>query len=109
MQPQVNDALWDMVDFLNFSVMGKAVSDHQVVELENVTTTFLGNLQPQTPQQLLVKPEGQRSWIWWMLWTEQELMLDWIVMDQNLRKFRVMSKYNWQGYYQYELRENPTL
>ena len=106
-QPQVNDALWDMVDFLTFSVVGKAVSDHQVVQLENTPGSFLGNLQPQTAQQLAIKPEGQRSWIWWSLWTETELQLDWIVMDQNAHKFRVMAKRNWQGYYEYELKEAP--
>jgi len=65
-----------------------------------------GVLQPFSPQQLSIKPEGQRSWIWQMLHATPDLVLktdDQVIITGT--KYRVMEKLDYKeyGYVQYNL------
>ena len=83
----------------------------KTVENFEVKETFrelscLGVIQPLGPNQLRVKPEGQRSWEWKMLHTQPEVHLE---NDERFKianvPYRVMSNqdYSEYGYRSYEL------
>lgn len=105
--PDVSEAFWDLADTVTFRVIGKAVSDFQVEEFQNDPVYFQGVIETIDPTKLDIKPEGQRRWNQFYLWTKEELELDWIVEDMSGRKFRLLSKSDWGQHFQYEARENP--
>lgn len=110
--PDVSEALWDLTDYIQLTIIGRAVSDHEVVEMGLPNSLFSGILQPIQPQMLAIKPEGQRQWKWWTMWTNLDIDLDMIVQDLQGKQYRVMSKSDWRsglhsGFFEYELRENP--
>lgn len=107
--PDLMEVLGDFTVLIQFRIMGKGTDDFEVVEKMNDPITFRGVLAPLTAQQLSIKPEGQRSWRWWNLYTKRDLTLDWIITDMDNVKFRVMNRRHWGSFLEYELRENPTL
>jgi hypothetical protein len=106
----VDDAFWGFGDEIAFRVIKKTPNDFEVAETVATEIHFNAVIQPMPVQQLLIKPEGQRSWKWWHLWTTQCLDLDNIVQDQDGLQFRVMSRADWRGanYISYELVQWPT-
>jgi len=107
--PLVAEALWDLGQQIQFAVIGKTTADFQVIENTTSIVDFVGVLQPIPPRKLLVKPEGQRTWKWYTLYTSQELELDWVISDEMNKAYRVMSRTDWSqaGYAEYELTEKP--
>lgn len=101
--PDVSGALFEWFQTITFIQIVKTIINFQSVETQ-VPTTFQGVWQPFTDQQLTLKPEGQRSWKWFMLHAQPSLILkpDDIVSYQG-EKFRVMSKrdYKEYGYIEY--------
>ena len=108
----VSDALWDICEFERIQVVKKTVQDFELVEsVSDRSPIYIeGSLQPMNARELLIKPEGQRSWRWWTLWTTEKLELDWVVIDRNGSHFRIMNSNDWEasGYFQYQLTEGPT-
>lgn len=103
----VSEALWDLTEQVQFQVIAKATKDFEVVERVTSKIIFPANLQPQPPQKILLRPEGQRTWKWWTLWTRSLLDLDWVLESADGKRFRVMSKSDWNqaNYYEYEVTE----
>ncbi len=69
-------------------------------------TVATGTWQPFTIEQLKIKPEGQRSWKWFMLHTTTDVVLltdD--VIKKNGQSFVVMEKGNYDenGYVMYHI------
>lgn len=104
--PDVSDAFSDISAQVKLRIVAKAVHDFEIVEAEKKPETFYGVLTP-LPQKLDVKPEGQRKWKAWALFTRQELELDWMIEDPFGKKFRVFDKENWGLYTKYVVLENP--
>ena len=90
---------------LILSRVTKTIVDREVKEVARVQQCF-GVIQPFSPRQLTIKPEGQRSWIWKMLHTTPDVNLN---PDEEFTirgtRYRVMSQngYDEYGYIQYEL------
>lgn len=105
--PDVAEAMWDLYDTVGFRIIGKAVSDFEVVEFMPEAEYFQGVIQTVDPTKLEIKPEGQRRWNQFYLWTTKDLDLDWIVEDLNGKRYRLMSKSDWGSYFQYQAQENP--
>lgn len=103
--PNVAEVIWDWETSIKFRVLKKVINDFEVEEKSLVDTFILGVLEPMPVQKLLIKPEGQRSWKWWTLWTQQELNLDMVLEDESCKTYRVMTAFDWNqaGYYEYEL------
>jgi len=97
--------MWDWGTAVTFRVVNKAIVDFEVEEDKVLDTSFQGVLEPIPPTKLLVKPEGDRQWKWYNLWTTQPLELNAILMDADEKTYRVMRKSDWNGagYYEYEL------
>ena len=105
--PNLAEAFWDWNSTVTLKIVDKEINDFEVTESKIVDNSFSGILQPMPPQQLMVKPEGQRGWKFWELWTETFLALDMIVEDADGKIYRVMSRDDWgnAGYMHYELTE----
>jgi len=88
----------------------KKVTD-TIVDYENVKTLtdypFEGVFEPMSPRELFFKPEGQRNWKWWTLWTRNGIDVENgdIIEDFNGLRFKVMKSNDWSqaGYGQYDL------
>lgn len=83
----------------------ETIKDLQVVQKVTQVKTY-GTIQPFSAQQLKLKPEGERSWKWWMLHVlpETQIKLGEYFWYQG-SKYRTMSDRNYSeyGYVEYEL------
>lgn len=108
--PQMGQALYDWFQPMVFMLVTKSTVAFQAVEVgENIS--FQGVMQPFTTRDLLLKPEGQRSWTWKWLHAETSLQLntDEVVTYQGTQ-YRVMGLKNYAeyGYLSYELVQDWT-
>lgn len=108
--PNVSGALNDWFQKLTFSVVTKAVVNSVVTETLT-TTVSKGVWQPFSPQQLLLKPEGQRAWKWFTVHALPSLILspDDVFVFKTVR-YRVMQKLDWKeyGYVEYHIIQDYT-
>lgn len=108
--PDMADALDGLGETVSLIVVSKGIGHFEVIEKEEAPIRFEGVLQPLTAMELKIKPEGQRQWKLWHLWTTERLEFDWIVQTEDGIKLRVLpSAQNWGSYSDYTLTENPTL
>jgi hypothetical protein len=104
----MESALSGMMAKGQFQHVTKDVDDGDTVETLTDPADFLGSFQPLKPAELLIKPEGQRTWMWWKVWTRQHLNLDDVVIDPAGHRCRVMSRQDWNprnGFFVYEIAE----
>lgn len=107
--PDVSGALTDYYQPMTFNLLTKTVVGFQVDETSD-PIHFQGVLQPFIDRQLLLKPEGQRAWSWFQLFsTGLQLKVDDVVLYLG-KQTRVMSKKNWElyGYQEYHLVQDWT-
>jgi hypothetical protein len=108
--PDPSGSMLDYMEQLTVTQITKTVVNFQNVEVP-VTTTFYGVIQELTPQQLMMKPSGQRQFTWRMIHTFPTVVLnpDDVVIYQGVQ-YRVMSKSDWTkcGYIQYDCMQDYT-
>lgn len=103
--PSMRSTITGWFQTLILSRVRKKIVDRESVEAVWKQQCF-GVLQPFSPRQLSIKPEGERAWIWVMLHTTSDVDLqpdeEFFIKDV---RYRVMStnNYNDYGYVQYEL------
>jgi hypothetical protein len=96
--PQMGSAVSAWMQPLKFTLVGKQIVDH--IETENyVEKNTFGFRAPLKPQELAIKPEGQRAWRWEHVIALPSCVLsvDDIIVFNDLR-YRVMSKANYTEY-----------
>ncbi len=96
--PNVSDALMSWFQQMTFTLITKSVINHELVEIGTDYST-MGVRQPFTPQQLAMKPEGQRQWLWETMHTLPGITLkvDDVIVFSGVR-YRVMQKLDWKEY-----------
>lgn len=108
--PNVSGAMLNWFQPMVFGVVSTTVEGFQAVQTQE-QIRFQGVIQPLTERQLLLKPEGQRAWTWFMLHAEPQLTLqvDSVVTYLGVQT-RVMARkdYTIYGYVQYELVQDWT-
>lgn len=108
--PNVSEAMLDWFQPMVFTKITKEQVAFNTVE-RGVDIKFRGVWQPLSPQQLRIKPEGQRNWKWFMCHSDVDLELN---TDEVIKyegtQFRVMSKKDYvkYGYYEYHLVDDYT-
>lgn len=105
--PDVSEALNGLTVRLTLEAQAPTIVDFEVVDAGSGPVPFDGVLEPFRPQRLMVKPEGQRDWRWWTLWTVMDIPTGAIVIDPDGVRFKVVSRTPWYGagYFEYELTE----
>ena len=103
MLPDMSDAFdgWD--DPMTFKRIEKTVVNHQAVNRVVDDSPFNGVLQPIPPRKLMARPEGERAWRWWTLWTPQVLSIGTTIMGPDNHKYRVVSASDYGGHTEYEI------
>ena len=108
--PDVSGAMLDWFQPMTFTLVTKKTTAFQVVETPR-PINFMGVIQPLTERQLLLKPEGQRAWTWFLLHSDTSLVLqvDDVVLYQGVQT-RVMGRKNYvlYGYQEYSLVQDWT-
>lgn len=96
--PDVSGALQEYYQDMTFEPVGKIVNGFQVVETGS-PVTFRGTVQPFTERQLLLKPEGQRAWSWFLIHSDPVLSLnvDDVILWRG-KQTRVMARKDYQLY-----------
>lgn len=96
--PDVSDALLGWFQKMRFVKIAKSVVNFKVVELATPFET-MGVRQPFTAQQLMMKPEGQRKWLWQTMHALPDTVLrpDDVIVFGDI-PYRVMEKLNWTEY-----------
>ena len=92
---------------IEFQIVGKRQVDFKTVETF-ITKMGKGVIRPLSPQQLALKPEGERAWRWKVIHSAftLELNVDDVIQIDSIR-YRVMSKTDsaQYGYFKYEIAE----
>ena len=103
--PNVSSVLDGWEQNVTFVKVTQTLVDFQVVDtLTNYT--FRGVVQPFSPKELEIKPEGERGWEWLMIHSKTALSLNvGEYITYNNLKYRVMQSNDYApyGYYQYHI------
>ena len=106
--PNVSGAMDNWYQPMIFGIIVKSTVNFELQEtISNLS--FQGLWQPLRPQQLKMKPEGERKWRWFQVFSNPALVLD---IDSIITylgtNYRVMGKedFSLEGYARYELLED---
>lgn len=108
--PNVNGAMLQWFQPMIFTVVTKIVVGGEVIET-GTPVNFRGVIQPLSNRDLLIKPEGERAWTWYMLHADPSLSLNVDDVVSYLgQQTRVMARkdYRLYGYVYYELIQDYT-
>ena len=104
--PQLNMAVRSWANRVQIGLICKSQQDFKTVE-SIVYKIYSAVIQPLQVKQLMIKPEGERSWKWYWLHVEPslDLQVDDVVYLDDDTPFRVMGRkdYSLYGYIEYEL------
>lgn len=108
--PDVSGALTDYFQLMTFIRVLKTTIGFQDVETAT-PINFRGQIQPLSSRRLELKPEGQRAWTWFLVYSDPVLTLDVDeVVNYNGQQTRVMARkdYSIYGYIEYEMVQDWT-
>lgn len=108
--PDVSDALKGYFIPMTFTTTVKKIVNQNLVETPT-STAFRGVWQPLTVRSVNQKPEGQRSWRWFMCHSDTCLHLETDqVIFYNGIQYRVKAEkdYSLNGYWYYEMIQDFT-
>jgi hypothetical protein len=111
MLPLMADAFSGLTQQIQFAIINSNQDNFDIVETIKTVNYFQGSLQPLHPRMLLIKPEGERRWKWWQLWTHQEIPVGNYIRDTQGLQYKVMSKSDWSqaGYQEYQIVQSATV
>lgn len=108
--PNVSGALFGYFRKMIAVKLTKSTDNFDAKEVvADTEAEFMGVKQPFTYRQLLMKPEGQRGWKWFMIHSTPDFVLE---LDDEFTidglEYRVMrqGQYNEYGYVSYEVVED---
>lgn len=103
--PNMRETLSGWMRPLALSRVTTEIVNYRAEQIERPLAAY-GNDQPLSPQQLSLKPEGQRAWEWRVIWTTTDLKLkpDDVILRKRTR-YRVMGATDWEdsGFFRYEV------
>ena len=106
--PKMGGILSAWQSTMKFKLITDTLVDYVITKTET-SYDFEGVFQPMPARELVLKPEGQRNWKWWKLWTRTDYKISNsdIIEDYNGVRFKVMKQSGWNqaGYVQYDLVE----
>lgn len=99
------DALAGWGTRITFKLAQKVIADFEAVEKPITDVRFNGVLEPIPPRKLMVKPEGERNWKWYTMWSRRLIPNGETVIDDRGLSYRIMSNSPWRhgGFNEYEM------
>lgn len=108
--PDVSGALFSYFQEMTFTIVSKTVVNFQVVETAT-NIVFQGVWMPARTQDLMIKPEGQRKWKYFKVFSQINVELDPDdIITYRGTQYRVVAKRdeNLYGYFEMDLCEDYT-
>lgn len=108
--PNMGSVIVGWFQAMTFVVVTKSQVNFETKETVS-TVTFKGVIQPYTPEQLSIRPEGERTWKWYKIHADTSLKL---ITDDKVTylgvNYRVMSRsdFSLYGYIEYDVIEDYT-
>lgn len=106
--PQLDDGLRGWFQKLSFKILVKTVENFEVNE--SITdVSFIGTWQPMSASQLFYKPEGQRSWKWYVCHSTTQLPLkndDKVTFLSKNYRVKALNEASLYGVFEYHLVED---
>lgn len=103
--PQVSSALNGWTKKITLQKITQTVDNFGLVTSTPVAFSFMGTVQPLSPKQLELKPEGQRSWTWLQIHVYSSIFdlddNDEIVINGKIFKIMGKKDYSQSGYIEY--------
>lgn len=106
--PDVSGAVERNLQPLVFERMQRTMVDGRMQAVP-LTIPSLASIQPLKPQELAIKPTGDRAWSWYMIHSLTNLELkvnDRFVVQGQAYKNMAKAKWNQYGYFYYEVIED---
>lgn len=109
MFPNVSSVFFNWTSTVQMKVINKEAVDFELVEDTLGIDTFEAVIQALSPKEVQRKPENERIWKWWEMWSTTHIEKDTVIQDPNGVEFRVQSTQDWSqgGFYHSELTEQP--
>lgn len=109
--PIMAEAFSGLTQQIQFAVLDSTQENFDTVESAKAISYFQASLQPLHPRKLLVKPEGERRWKWFSVWTSTDLETGTYVKDAQGLIYKVMAKSDWSqaAFHEYEVIQSATL
>lgn len=104
--PNVSNALNGWMSKMLLMRTVQSIDDYGVVTNTEIPFSFIGAVQPLSPEQIELKPEGQRSWQWLQIHMKTPITLTLVTNDRvtiNGRIYKIMAEkdYTNNGYIEY--------
>lgn len=106
--PNMETAILDYFQPMTFTTIVKTITAYSVVETPT-NVDFKGVWQPLTPEQLMIRPWGQRGWPTFILHSDTTLQLsiDDVVTYKSVQyRVRARADFKLYGYMYYEIEQD---
>lgn len=109
MFPQVQSVFFNWTESVQMKVIHQEPVDYELYEDVKGVLFFDAVLQAMKSRDVMRKPENERIWKWWTMWSTTKVEIDTVIQDPNGVQFRVQSIEDWSqgGFYKTELTEQP--
>lgn len=83
--------------------------DFESDEVIKGIVSFEAVIQAMSPREVQRKPEGERRWKFWDMWSTIYIQPDTVIQDPNGIQYRVQSTQDWSqgGFFKSDLVEQP--
>jgi hypothetical protein len=108
--PDVSGALQEYYQPMVFEPVGKIVNGFQITE-QGTPINFRGTMQPFSERALILKPEGQRAWSWFLVFSDPVLTLnvdDVVIWKGTQTRVMARKDYALYGYIEYHMVQDWT-
>ena len=111
MMPNMRQATRGLGRRVTVQIIKQVVDDHEAVQKPVDVKRISIVIVPMPPKKIMIKPEGQRTWKWWMGTTTNKLATgSFLKIDKDPGKlYEVMEAEDWSQarVYHYHLAESP--
>lgn len=109
MFPQVASVFFNWTSTVQMKVINKQPVDFELFEDTVAVVTFDAVVQPMHSKDVNRKPENERIWKWWTMWSTVDFEIDTVIQDPDGVQFRIRSTTDWGqgGFFIAEMTEQP--
>lgn len=109
MMPQVSSAFFNWTSTVQMKVINVRPIDFEAQQDLLSVVTFEAVIQAMKPRDVDRKPENERVWKWWDMWSTTKIETNTVVQDPEGLQYRIRGTTDWGqgGFYHTEMTEQP--